>query len=66
MAVVELTDSLSVGDNVKISGHEGEYLMTVQSMQIEHQQITEAKKGDAVGMKVEQQVHEGDEVYKVG
>jgi len=35
------------------------------SMQIEHQQIQVAKKGDGIGVKVDQKVHEGVEVYKV-
>jgi len=66
VAVVELSDTLAAGDLIKISGHDREFTMTVSSMQVEHQQITEAKKGQAVGMKVDQEVFEGDEVYKVG
>lgn len=65
VAVVELSDTLAVGDLIKISGHDREFTMTASSMQVEHQQITEAKKGQAVGMKVDQEVFEGDEVYKV-
>jgi len=34
-------------------------------MQIEHEKIQEANKGDTIGMKVDQEVKEGDEVYKV-
>ena len=65
VAVVELTDPLAVGDQIKISGRGNEFLMTVASMQIEHEQIKEAKKGDTVGLKVDQPVKESDEVYKV-
>jgi len=65
VAVVELTDSLAVGDTIKISGQEKEFTMNVTSMQAEHQQIQTAKKGDAIGMKVDQAVSEGDEVYRV-
>jgi len=65
VAVVELTGVLSVGDSIKISGKNKEFTMTVSSMQIEHEQIKESKKGDTVGMKVDQAVAEGDEVYKV-
>ena len=64
VAVVELTDSMATGDMIKISGHDKEFTMTVTSMQIEHEQIKEAKKGDTIGMKVDQPVQEGDEVYK--
>jgi hypothetical protein len=34
-------------------------------MQIEHESIDEAKKGDAIGLKVNEKVHEHDKVYKV-
>ncbi len=65
VAVVELSDKLAVGDQIKISGHDNEFTMTVSSMQIEHQQIQEAQKGQTVGLKVDQPVKEGDEVYRV-
>jgi hypothetical protein len=34
-------------------------------MQVEHEKIEKAKKGDEVGLKVDNPVHEHDEVYKV-
>jgi hypothetical protein len=34
-------------------------------MQIEHKDVTEAKAGDSVGVKVPQKVHEHDKVFKV-
>lgn len=65
VAVVELSDRLSAGDSIKISGKDKEFVMHVSSMQIEHESIQEAKKGDTVGMKVDQAVEEGDQIYKV-
>lgn len=65
VAVVELTGSLSAGDTIKISGHGRDFTQPVDSMQIEHEQVKEAKKGQAVGMRVDQEVKEGDEVYRV-
>lgn len=65
VCVVELEGTLAVNDRIKISGHAGEVEMTVSSMQVEHQQVQEAKKGDVIGMKVDQPVKEGDEVYKL-
>ena len=66
VAVLELTDeSLIVGDTIRISGHGNEFTQSVGSLQIEHEQIQTAKKGDMVGLKVDQPVKEGDEVYKV-
>ena len=65
VAVVEVLAPIKVGDKIKISGHDKEFEQVISSMQVEHQNIEQAKKGDAVGMKVEQPVKEGDEVYKV-
>ena len=65
VAVLEVSDSLAVGDTIKISGHDKEFTMAVTSMQVEHEQVQNAKKGDVVGLKVDQPVGEGDEVYRV-
>lgn len=65
VAVVELTNSLAVGDTIRISGHGNEFTQQVSSMQIEHENIQEAKKGQNIGLKVDQEVKDGDEVYKV-
>lgn len=65
VAVVELTGSLAVGDTIRISGHGTEFTQKVESMQIEHEGIQEAKKGQNIGLKIEQEVKDGDEVYKV-
>ena len=65
VAVVELTDTLRSDDTIKVSGHGRDFTQVVGSMQIEHEQIKEAKKKQAVGMKVDQPVKEGDEVFRV-
>ncbi len=66
VAVVELLGTLAVGDSIKIVRNAGEELtMPVTSMQMEHEQIKEAKKGQTIGMKVDAEVKEGDEVYKL-
>ncbi len=66
VAVVKLTDDeLNVGDTIHIKGKTTDFNQQVSSMQIEHQSIEKAKKGDEIGMKVDSPVHENDEVYKV-
>jgi len=66
VAVVELSAKLKAGDRIKVSGHDNEFEQEISSMQIEHEQVPEAEKGQSIGLKVEQPVKEGDEVYKVG
>jgi putative protease len=65
VAVVELSDELSVGDTISIEGNVTNFQQTVDSMEIEHQQIKTAKAGDAIGLKVKEKVREGDSVYKI-
>jgi len=65
VAVVELTDTLKVGDSIRIIGGEKDFTQQVESMQIEHENIEKAKAGDSIGLKVEQKVREGYKVYKL-
>ncbi len=66
VAAVEITDgTVSVGDTLHLFGHTTDFESTVHSMQIEHKSVTEAKKGDSVGVKVSEKVREGDKVYKI-
>jgi putative protease len=65
VAVVELSDTLKVGDTIRIVGGATDFTQTVESMEIEHKKVKEAKAGDSVGLKVEQKVREGYKVYKV-
>jgi putative protease len=63
----EITDHLKVGDTVKITGKGGKINSTqkVESMEIEHKQILEAKAGDLIGLQVTEKVCEGCEVFRV-
>jgi len=65
VAVVELTAPLSVGDRIRIQGPTTDFEQTVQSMQIEHENVKTAKKGQSIGLKVDERVRENDTVYKV-
>ena len=65
VAVVELTDDLKIGDRIAIRGMTTSFEQTVGSMQIEHEDVKEAKRGDSVGLKVDERVREGDIVYKI-
>ena len=56
---------MSAGDTLHFLGHTTDFESTVHSMQIEHKSVTEAKKGDSVGVKVSEKVREGDKVYKI-
>jgi len=65
VAVIELTDTIKVGDTIRIKGATSDFTQTVDSMQIEHKNVKVAKAGDSIGLKVDDRVREGDQVYKV-
>ncbi|MDI6689998.1 MAG: U32 family peptidase C-terminal domain-containing protein [Actinomycetota bacterium] len=65
VAVVEITNTLSVGDTIHIKGHTTDLTQKVESMEIEHERIQTAKAGQAIGLKVDEHVREHDIVYKV-
>ena len=67
VAIVELDGTLSVGDSIKfVKGGEDLFEQKVESIQIEHEKKDSAGKGDVVGLKTNEAVKEGAEVYKIG
>jgi len=65
VAGIELIDGLKVGDRIHIMGHTTDMELAVDSMQIDNKSVTEAKAGDAIGIKVSDRVRRGDKVYKI-
>jgi putative protease len=66
VAAIEIADgTVSVGDKLHFLGYTTDFESTVHSMQIEHKFISDAKKGDSVGVKVPEKAREGDKVYKI-
>ena len=65
VAAIKLEDTLKVGDKIHIKGHTTDFDEVINSIQIEHKQVNEAKKGDDIGIKVTDHVREHDVIYKV-
>ncbi|MBI2663060.1 translation elongation factor-like protein [Candidatus Woesearchaeota archaeon] len=65
VAAIQLTDgSLKSGEMIHIKGTTTDFTQTVDSMQVEHKEVKEAKKGSSVGIKVVDRVRPNDEVFK--
>lgn len=64
VGIVEVKAPLKIGDAITFSGHGRSFKQKITSMQIEHEPITAAKKGDVIGMKVVKPVKEKDVVAK--
>jgi len=66
VAVAEIDGDLSTGDKIKfVRGGEDLFSQTVTSMQVEHDKKETAKKGDIIGLKVDSEVKEGAEIFKI-
>jgi len=65
VGIIQLSDTLKAGETIHIKGHSEDFTQPVESIQIEHTNIPEAKAGDSIGIKVAQKVHPGDKVFKV-
>ena len=54
VAVIMLSGSLKAGDRIEIGkSEEDAFQQEVASMQVKHKPVEKAKKGDAIGMKVD-------------
>ena len=57
--------TVEVGDTLHFKGHTTDFENTISTMQVEHNSIEKAKKGDDIGIKVSDKVRVHDKVYKV-
>jgi len=64
VAVLGLEGKLNFGDVIRVEGNSREFSQTVESMQVDHEEVKAAKKGDSIGIKISQKVKKGDLVYK--
>lgn len=64
VGIIKLKDTLKVGERIKIKGATSDFEQDIGSMQIEHEQVQQAKKGALIGIKVDDKVREGDLVYR--
>ena len=65
VAVLQLSQPISVGDTLHFLGHAKDFKQAVGSLQIEHRSVTQGKPGEDVAVKVAQRVHPNDAVFKV-
>jgi hypothetical protein len=65
LAVLEPEDRLKVDDTIHLAGRRTDFVQQVSSMEIEHQKMLAVSAGADVALKVDEVVHEGDEIYRV-
>lgn len=65
VAVLKLNGTLKTGTSIKIVRGENEFEDTIISMQIDHEEVKSAKKGDEVAIKLSKATKEGALIYKI-
>jgi translation initiation factor IF-2 len=66
VAAIRLTDgALAVGDTIQVQGPSTDVTQVVETMQIEHDGVTRAERGQEVGVRLKDRARERDLVYKV-
>ncbi|MFH1889579.1 MAG: EF-Tu/IF-2/RF-3 family GTPase [Nanoarchaeota archaeon] len=65
VAAIKLSGKLKVGDKIRIMGHTTDFVMPVESIQIDRKEVESAKSGDHVGIKVPDKVRPNDVVFLV-
>lgn len=65
VAVIALSDNLVKGDRIHFLGHGSDFDQEVASMQIEHESIDSAKKGDEVAIRVVKPVKRNTAVFLI-
>ncbi len=65
VGIIKLSDTLRVGQTVRIMGSTTDFEQEIEEMQNNHENIEAAETSQEVGVKVKDKVREGDEVYLV-
>ena len=65
VAILKLeTGTLRVGEIIHIKGHTSDFAQPVESMEIDHVHVNEARPGQSFGLRVKEHAREHDVVYK--
>jgi translation elongation factor EF-1alpha len=65
VAVLDLKEALAVKDLVAFRGATTDFEQEIESLQVDHQSIEVARKGQEVAVKVKNKVRAGDTIFKV-
>jgi putative protease len=65
VAVLKVSGPLKIGDSIRFSSRQGEFVQMVVSMQIDRKDILKASKGSEVGIKTLRPVEKGDKAFMV-
>lgn len=66
VAVIKFKEPVKVNDTIRIEGGQStSFEQKITSMQVDHEEVAKAKKGQEVGLKLKEKAREGYKVFKV-
>jgi len=65
VAIIKFNKAIKKGEMIAIRGAHTDFTQKIDSIQYDHKDINAAKKGQEVGIKVKEKVHDSDKVYAV-
>ena len=65
VAAIMLEGELRRGDHIHITGHTSDFAQSVESMQLDQQDIEAGLKGQEIAIRVKEHARPHDKVYKV-
>ncbi|MFX0093818.1 MAG: translation elongation factor-like protein [Candidatus Hodarchaeota archaeon] len=65
VAAINATGDIKVGDKIHFKGANTDFIITIESMQIERESVESVTAGQSVGIKVPERVRPNDIVYRV-
>ena len=65
VAAVKLEKPLKVGDKIRVKGHTSDFTQTVDSLQLEHQDVDAGSPGEEVALRVVEHARQHDEIFRV-
>lgn len=63
VAIVKASSAFKVGDTLQFKGSTTDFKQAVSEMEFDHKAVKAVKKGQEVGIKVDEKVREGDQVF---
>lgn len=65
VGIIKFNKAMKAGDMIRFKGATTDFEQAIKGMQYDHKEVPAAKKGQEVGMKVDDKVRDGDEVFEV-
>lgn len=62
VGIVKFNQAVKIGASLHFKGHATDFKQTISDMEFDHKKIQAAKKGQEVGIKLDQRVRNNDEV----